>query len=560
MQLTDASGGADTSLASETKQEIPDASLETSLESGAPADVTDGDGASRLVDAPTDAATPDATTEDSEAVAESGPLSWADHIIYVLIPEKFDDADSSNDFMKTQFGLPSASYQGGFLGGDIAGIRRRVGYLKDLGINAVLFYPMFKNDQQPFFQYLATGYRPTDWQAIDRNFGTLQDLKDLVGELHAASDGGRVRVILDLPVGMTGLEHPWFTSQGSFPNYYRPWGAENIGTQWISTSYGPVDNGFALPIINHTLGIGAATGPYPYLRDQVIFWLVDQLGIDGFRYDSVQNFYPEFWAALMDEFRSHYAKTRPDFTHLGEVFPSIPLKSWQLAPNAYVNDLVASRVGHIAMDGIYDGAMIGAIQSAFAKGGDLSQLVATHDVTQPQYEHPERLAASVDVYEDGSFNKAVTGGFAKQKLGLALTFLLTIDRVPLLYSGNEYGIDYTLPGALFSGGLDEAFHGWFKGLVKTRASRAELRRGDVAWLDTKTTSLVYSRSLDGVLTIVALNASAAGATLSLPHTGALAACNAFDNLLDPAGNTATISPSAVEITLAPWEARVLACR
>jgi hypothetical protein len=514
-----------------------------------------------VVDGSLEAATPaDAGAPDAEAAAPSGPLAWVDHIIYVLIPSKFDDADPNNDYMKTQFGLPSAGYQGGFLGGDIAGIRRRVGYLKDLGINAVLFYPMFKNDEQPFFQFLATGYRPTDWQTVDHNFGSLQDLKDLIGALHATSDGPALRVILDLPIGMTGLEHPWFTAQASYPNFYRPWGTENIGTQSISTSYGPVDNGFALPIINHTLGIGGVGGPYHYLRDQVVYWLVDQLGIDGFRYDSVQNFYPEFWATLMGEFRDHYAQARPDFTHLGEVFPSFPLKSWQLAPSAYVNTLTTSRVGRIAMDGIYDGAMINGIQAAFAKGGDLSQLEVTYNVTQPQYEHPERLAASIDAYEDGSFLKAVTGGFFKEKLRLALTFLLTIDRVPLLYSGDEYAIDYATPGSLFKGGLDEAFHAWFKGLVKTRASRAELRRGDVVWLGSKPTSLAYARTLGGVPTIVTLNASTASATVSLSRTGALASCNALDNLLDTGGNTGTISAGAIDMTLAPWEARVLACR
>jgi glycosidase len=553
-QPTEAGSEADVSTA-ETKQEASNADLAD----GTPAESNEERPLDASSDALLDAGAHDAAG-DGEAATPTGPLAWNDHIIYVLIPAKFDDADPNNDYMKTQYGLPSASYQGGFLGGDIAGIRRRVGYLKGLGINAVLVYPMFKNDQQPFFQFLATGYRPTDWQTVDRNFGTLQDLKDLIGELHATSDGGSLRVILDLPIGMTGLEHPWFTAQASYPNYYRPWSTENVGTQSIPTSYGPVDNGYALPIINHTLGIGTASGPYPYLRDQVIYWLVDQLGIDGFRYDSVQNFYPEFWSALMGEFRSRYAKTRPDFTHLGEVFPSLPLKSWQLAPNAYVNEQPPSRVGRIAMDGIYDGAMIGSIQAAFAKGGDLSQLVASYTQTNQQYEHPERLAASVDVYEDGSFIKAVNSGFAKQKLGLALTFLLTIDRVPLLYSGNEYGIDYTLPGALFAAGLDDTFHAWFKRLVKTRASRAELRRGDVVWLDTKPTSLVYTRSLGGVRAVIALNASATGTTLSLARAGVLSDCGALDNLLEGGGATGAISPSAIDITLAPWEARVLGCR
>src|SRR4029453_9595365 len=95
----------------------------------------------------------------ASAPARADSPVWLDQIIYVLIPLKFHDGNTSNNIMKNQYQLPNPSYQGGYLGGDIAGIRQQVGYLKGLGINSILFYPMMKNDAKPFFQYLAGGYR-----------------------------------------------------------------------------------------------------------------------------------------------------------------------------------------------------------------------------------------------------------------------------------------------------------------------------------------------------------------------------------------------------------------
>src|SRR4029079_3809428 len=87
-------------------------------------------------------------------LADSG-AAWRDQIVYVLIPHKFQDGDPSNNRMRDRYDLPNPHYEGGFLGGDLAGIRQRMSYLKSLGVSSVLLYPILSNDENPFFKYLA---------------------------------------------------------------------------------------------------------------------------------------------------------------------------------------------------------------------------------------------------------------------------------------------------------------------------------------------------------------------------------------------------------------------
>jgi hypothetical protein len=114
---------------------------------------------------------------------------WPNEIVYVLIPSRFKDGDPSNNCMCQRYHLPDSKYDGGFLGGDIAGIRQKVPYLKGLGVTAVLLYPMFENDEGAFpgrnKGYLATGYRVRNYSAIDRNFGTEAEFKSMIDELHS---------------------------------------------------------------------------------------------------------------------------------------------------------------------------------------------------------------------------------------------------------------------------------------------------------------------------------------------------------------------------------------
>jgi glycosidase len=513
-------------------------------------------------------AAPLPTAGQSPQDAPSPPVGsaiWQDQIIYVLIPHKFFDGDPSNNLMKRRYSLPNARYEGGFLGGDLAGVRQKIGYLKGLGITCVLFYPMMRNDAEPLGRYLAPGYRPADYHAVDPNFGTVQDLKNVVADLHASTNGApRVNVILDLPLGMTGREHPWYRQQARFPNYYRPWNAadptQNIGTAPMALSWGNVDNAWGMPIINHTTGLTDGTATYAALRD-ILYYLTDTFAVDGFRYDSAQNVDPRFWAKMLGEFRFRYARSRPDFMHLGEVFIGSPKKNWQVYQDDFMDQTVHDlRVGYIGMDGTYDFGLIAQIQKVFAAGQDVGTLVRHMDAQATYFEHPERLAASIDNYEDPTFNRKVTRGNAAAKSYLALAFLLTINRVPLLYSGNEYGIDYTQPGQLFAPSNNATYLARFKELVRLRKDHPALRRGTLRWLDRTATILSYERAYQGRRYVIVLNNSAAPQTITLGLGSRGILARGQTSILNGAGvllNNAGTSNGSLAVTLSPYEPKIV---
>ncbi len=84
--------------------------------------------------------------------------------------------------------------------GDLAGLLRRVDYLKWLGIDAVWLTPIYRSPRRDF------GYDISDFCAIDPTFGTMEDFDQLLGMLHDAG----IRLILDLVPNHTSDEHPWF--------------------------------------------------------------------------------------------------------------------------------------------------------------------------------------------------------------------------------------------------------------------------------------------------------------------------------------------------------------
>lgn len=91
--------------------------------------------------------------------------------------------------------------------GDLCGIREQLDYLNDgdpatdddLEAGILWLMPIF-----PSTSY--HGYDVTDYRGVNPDYGTLQDLKDLI---HAADQRG-VRIILDLPLNHSSNEHPWF--------------------------------------------------------------------------------------------------------------------------------------------------------------------------------------------------------------------------------------------------------------------------------------------------------------------------------------------------------------
>ena len=133
------------------------------------------------------------------------PFVWEGANIYFLLTDRFKNGDTLNDvnFDRTK----ATGKLRGFEGGDIKGITQKVkdGYFTDLGINAIWMTPIVEQihgstDEGTGNSYAYHGYWAKDWTQIDPNFGTEEDLQELVDEAHSRG----IRIILDAVVNHTG--------------------------------------------------------------------------------------------------------------------------------------------------------------------------------------------------------------------------------------------------------------------------------------------------------------------------------------------------------------------
>ncbi|MDO5727677.1 MAG: alpha-amylase family glycosyl hydrolase, partial [Bowdeniella nasicola] len=84
--------------------------------------------------------------------------------------------------------------------GTLAGIREKIPYLRDLGVDAIWLSPFYRSPQRD------AGYDVADYCDVDPRFGTLTDAEALINAAHAA----QLRVIVDLVPNHTSDAHPWF--------------------------------------------------------------------------------------------------------------------------------------------------------------------------------------------------------------------------------------------------------------------------------------------------------------------------------------------------------------
>ncbi len=106
---------------------------------------------------------------------------YRDAVVYQIYPLSFMDAN--ND---------------GY--GDIAGVISKLDYLKDLGVTAIWFSPLYPS---PWKDY---GYDVADYCAIHPAFGTMADFDRLMAECEKRG----IRVIMDMVLNHTSDQHPWF--------------------------------------------------------------------------------------------------------------------------------------------------------------------------------------------------------------------------------------------------------------------------------------------------------------------------------------------------------------
>jgi alpha-amylase len=282
---------------------------------------------------------------------------WEGANIYFLLTDRFNNGDTSNDinFDRTQ----ETGKLRGFEGGDIKGITQKIkeGYFTDLGINAIWMTPIVEQihgetDEGTGVSYGYHGYWTKDWTKIDPNYGTKEDLKELVKVAH----NNGIRVLLDAVINHTGPvteKDPVWPSgwvrtgpQCRYDNY------ENTISCTLVKNLPDIktesNDAVALPPelvakwksegrykqeIKELDDFFARTGHKRAPRFYIMKWLTDyitEFGIDGYRVDTVKHTEEFVWQEFKQECDiafAEYKRNNPDkvldnnsFYLVGEVY------------------------------------------------------------------------------------------------------------------------------------------------------------------------------------------------------------------------------------------------
>ncbi|GGO78787.1 glycoside hydrolase family 13 protein [Nonomuraea cavernae] len=193
---------------------------------------------------------------------------WRDAVVYEIYVRSF--ADASGDGV-----------------GDLAGIRQRLPYLRELGVDAIWLTPFYPSPMAD------GGYDVADYRDVDPLFGSLADFEELVAEAHAHE----LKVLVDVVPNHSSAEHPWFQAalRGEGRDRYL---FRDEPNNWQSTFSGPAWT--RLPDGQWYLHLFAPGQPdlnwrNPEVHDEFLdvlrFWL--DRGVDGFRIDVAMGLYKE---------------------------------------------------------------------------------------------------------------------------------------------------------------------------------------------------------------------------------------------------------------------------
>ncbi|MFN8098696.1 MAG: alpha-amylase family glycosyl hydrolase [Dermatophilaceae bacterium] len=374
---------------------------------------------------------------------------FRDAVIYEIYPQSYADSDGD--------GI-----------GDLRGVIDRLDHIASLGVDAVWFNPCFAS---PF---LDAGYDVADYLSVAPRYGTNDDLVELVDKARARG----IRILLDLVVGHTSTQHPWFRAElaaaGPSPDGDRyiwrtddpggGWGIDLPGIPAWVPSPGPRPGWYlknfydAQPALNfgwidpdpaHPWRDGAdAPGPRrnrAALREILDFWL--GRGIAGFRVDMAFSLVKDEGftagrAASVEIWREIRAWMDSAYPHA----VLIPEGEEPRTGGAFAFDADFALVIHEAHASLFDNHGAGILpwhtprEPFFDAAGAGSTDIFLRMWNGLRDADPARPIVMATA--DHDFSRLRCGARSPEQLGAAFTLLFTWGVVPSLYYGDEIGMRY----------------------------------------------------------------------------------------------------------------------
>jgi glycosidase len=296
--------------------------------------------------------------------------------------------------------------------------------LKELGVKIIWVMPIFPisqtkrkatgGDDSKFasempaaeqHKYLGSYYAVSDFKKVNPEFGTIEDFRNLVKTAH---ENG-IYVILDWVPNHTGWDHVWIKNH---PEYYTKNAKGEIidpvnpetGKSWGWTDVADLNYD------NQNLRAE--------MTADMMHWIKNE-DIDGFRCDVAGNVPLDFWQQAIPQLR----KQKSIFM-LAEAWEPALLKN-NLFDMAYGWD------GHHTMNKIAQGKET------------VKQFDAYIEKINKDYEANDILMNFVDNHDENSWNGTIKSRLGEAEAAMtALSYLM--PGMPLVYSGNEYGLEHSL--------------------------------------------------------------------------------------------------------------------
>jgi cyclomaltodextrinase / maltogenic alpha-amylase / neopullulanase len=424
--------------------------------------------------------------KDNAYVVEMTPKfetpDWAKHAIwYQIFPERFRNGDPSNDSPKTQkwtsawwSQLPGETGKfyndvwGRRYGGDIQGIREKLPYLRELGINAIYLNPIFQAVD-------VHKYDTSDYRHVDEHFGVAGDIEQLQGEtddpstwqwtasdkvfLDFLADAHKqgFKVIIDGVFNHVGRQFWAFQDvlKNGKNSKYAGW--FDI-TDWTPSNNAPFhyhawdhDDG-ALPALKKDGQLGIVHGPREHLLAITRRWLAPDgdpsRGVDGFRLDAPEGIPHPFWV----DWRKLAKSIKPDAYISGEIWgwaqPWLNTGEYDgvmnyrfavLSQDFFVNQAnglsprqLNSRCNELIFNYPFQSVLVN------------QNLLDSHDTDRvaSMFVNPDRPFDGADRIQDNGpdYNPAKPDDDQRSRMLQSIAFQMTFVGAPMIYYGDEAGM------------------------------------------------------------------------------------------------------------------------
>jgi glycosidase len=400
-----------------------------------------------------------------------------------------------------------------FFGGSLAGIREKLPYLQDLGVNTVYLSPVFE---------AASNHRydTANYKKIDPMLGTEDEFAELCREAKNYS----ISLILDGVFNHTGYDSVYFNGRGTYPNNGAYQSKTSEYYEWYDfqkwpDSYSSWWGVYTLPQVNES---------HPsYLRyivtgqDSVVrHWL--RLGASGWRLDVAD----ELPDSFIEQLKTAAREEREDAIVIGEVWEDASNKIAYSARRRYLLGRELDGVMNYPFRDAAIGFVLGKPCGEFIARMEqlrenyprstfysLMNFLGTHDTPRIL----TVLGAGAGAWKASKAVKSRTyltppeRALALRRLRVAAAILYSFPGSPMVYYGDEAGVEgfedpfnrRTYPW----GHEDRALIEWFATLGRARASLETLRSGEIEYLQTPPNLLGYIRRSEDSETVCLFNNS-----------------------------------------------------